>query len=390
MITVKIGDLFEGNAKTLVNTVNCVGVMGKGIAQLFKKRYPEMFADYQARCERNEVLPGVPYLYKDMFGASILNFPTKKHWRSPALLKDVIQGLDIFIEKYQEWSIESIAFPPLGCGNGGLEWEVVGPIMYQKLSQLNIPIEIYAPYGTPARLLTEEFLNEKNEMPNDLNGRKGKALKPSWIALLEVVSQLEKRPYANPIGRTIFQKICYIMTEQGVETGFNYAKGSYGPFSQEVNEAINVLANANLLKEKQLGRMTAVGVGSEFLKTREKYLEQITNIQKKINKTVDLFSRIRSTEQAEEVATVLYAARQLKQDRANEEVSEQDLYDYILSWKKAWNTADKQKVLASTIRNLEMLSWLKLKYSDTLPDAADEPDLDAVIKCESKKMIKGH
>jgi exonuclease I len=93
---------------------------------------------------------------------------------------------------------------------------------------------------------------------------------------------------------------------------------------QEVNEAINVLANANLLKEKQLGRMTAVGVGSEFLKTREKYLEQITSIQKKIDKTVDLFSRIRSTEQAEEVATVLYAARQLKQDRANEEVSEQE------------------------------------------------------------------
>jgi O-acetyl-ADP-ribose deacetylase (regulator of RNase III) len=143
-----MGDLFESEAATLVNAVNCVGVMGKGIAQLFKERYPAMFADYKARCDRNEVRPGVPYLYRNALGSSILNFPTKNHWRSPALLKDVIHGLDIFVDKYQEWGIESIAFPSLGCGNGGLAWEVVGPIMHQKLSQLDIAVEIYTPYGT--------------------------------------------------------------------------------------------------------------------------------------------------------------------------------------------------------------------------------------------------
>lgn len=388
MVIVKIGDLFEGDAATLVNTVNCVGVMGKGIAQEFKKRYPEMFLDYQARCKNNEVKAGVPYLYKDLAGTSILNFPTKNHWRSPALLEDVIKGLDIFISQYKEWGIESISFPPLGCGNGGLDWEIVGPIMYQKLSQLDINVEIYAPYGTPAKQLSVEFLSKKIQKNRNMNGKANKALNSSWITLLEVVSQLEALPYAKPIGRTIFQKICYIMTVQGIDTGFSYAKGSYGPFSQDVNTAINVMANSNLLKEKQLGRMTAMSTGSEFNTIRQKYIDQINATQKKINKTVDLFSRIKSTDQAEEVATVLYSSRQLKQERKNEEVSEQELYDYILSWKKLWDTDEKKEILASTIRNLEMLGWLKLKYSDTLPGAKGDFD-DAIPRVtESPKVIK--
>lgn len=162
MIQVKIANLFESNAKTLVNTVNCVGVMGKGIAQQFKNAYPDMFKDYVEKCKAGEVKPGVPYIYKnDASKISIINFPTKDHWRLPALLQYIIQGLDIFIDNYIEWGVESVAFPPLGCGNGGLEWSMVGPIMFQKLSSLNIPIELYAPYGTSSKLLSNEYLINK-------------------------------------------------------------------------------------------------------------------------------------------------------------------------------------------------------------------------------------
>jgi O-acetyl-ADP-ribose deacetylase (regulator of RNase III) len=145
MTTVKIGNLFESSAKTVVNTVNCVGVMGKGIALEFKKRYPAMFADYVKRCDAGLVQLGQPYHFSDLFGASIVNFPTKKHWRSASHLQDIEDGLDYFVSHYQQWGIESVAFPALGCGNGGLEWSAVGPLMYQKLSSLPIPIEIYAP-----------------------------------------------------------------------------------------------------------------------------------------------------------------------------------------------------------------------------------------------------
>lgn len=367
MEKVLIGDLFESEAKTLVNTVNCVGVMGKGIAQAFKKRFPSMFNDYARRCQLDQVKPGVPYLYTDMLGTSIINFPTKKHWRSPSRLDDVIQGLDIFIAKYKEWGVESVAFPPLGCGNGGLDWTIVGPLMYQKLVLLDIPVEIYAPYGTPKKQLTEKFLKQTFVNPEFIKGHKNKKLSSSWIALLEVVNQLQKQPYANPVGRTIFQKISYIFTEQGVDTGFNFKQGSYGPFSSDVNEALSVFANANLIQEYQLGRMTALQIGSEYESIKLKHADQFKAYERKIFKTVDLFSRIKSTAQAEEVTTVLYAARKLKKDSRDESVSEKDIYDYILEWKKNWQQEEKKAAIASTIRNLEMLGWLRLKYSGSLP-----------------------
>lgn len=111
-MVVKIGNMFESNCSTIVNTVNCVGVMGKGIALEFKKKYPEMFMEYVLKCDRGEVKPGIPYVYQDN-GISILNFPTKDHWRSPSRLSYVIDGLNWFVDNYEKYGIDSIAFPPL-------------------------------------------------------------------------------------------------------------------------------------------------------------------------------------------------------------------------------------------------------------------------------------
>lgn len=146
------GDLFESDMQTLTNTVNCVGVMGKGVALEFKKRYPKMYKDYQARCKNNLVKLGEPYLYEDeptLFEdnspcVSILNFPTKNHWRNHSNINDIANGLDYLAAHYKEWRITSIAFPPLGCGNGGLNWEDVCPLMMNKLEPLDLQAEIYA------------------------------------------------------------------------------------------------------------------------------------------------------------------------------------------------------------------------------------------------------
>ena len=127
-IKAHIGDMFASKMQTLVNTVNRVGVMGKGIAQIFKQKHPAMFADYAARCERGEVRLGRPYHYRDLTGVSIVNFPTKSHWRAATRFSDVEQGLDYFASHFNQWGVTSVAFPPLGCGNGGLEWEAVGPL----------------------------------------------------------------------------------------------------------------------------------------------------------------------------------------------------------------------------------------------------------------------
>ena len=172
------------------------------------------------------------------------------------------------------------------------------------------------------------------------------------------------------MGRTIFQKICYVVTEMGVETGFKFGKGSYGPFADEVKLALHDFANRNWLLEEPLGKMIALRVGPQYEKERTRYEEMLKRHERRIAKTVDLFSRIKNTEQAEEVLTVLFASRQLKQTKPGQEVAERDLFEFILNWKKAWRTEEKQQAVASAIRNLVMLGWMRLQFSESLPEPA--------------------
>lgn len=369
MFKALIGDLFASKAQTLVNTVNTVGIMGKGVALGFKERYPGMFEDYTARCEHKEVRLGKPYLYRDLAGAMVVNFPTKEHWRSPSRLGDIEKGLDYFVEHYAEWGIESVAFPPLGCGNGGLEWSEVGPLIYRKLYRLPINVEVYAPYGTPKEQLATKFLGGPVQMSLEGKGRKHEKMVPEWVVLIEVLHQLEKQTYASAVGRTIFQKICYVVTEMGVPTKFRFRKGSYGPFAPEVKLALHDFANRNWVLEEHLGKMMALRISPQYVKDRERFAEVLNHYDKKIIKTVDLFSRIKSTDQAEEVLTVLFASRELKKAKPDEEVTEQQLFDYILNWKKSWQTEGRKQAVASAIRNLGLLGWMKLHFSESMLEA---------------------
>ena len=142
MVKVLVGDIFNSEAQTVTNTVNCVGVMGKGIALEFKKRFPDMFADYEERCKRKEVELGKPYLFSRLFPPSILLFPTKDHWRAVSSLAAIEEGLKHLKANYKRWGITSLAVPPLGCGLGELEWNIVGRTLYKHLQELDIPVEL--------------------------------------------------------------------------------------------------------------------------------------------------------------------------------------------------------------------------------------------------------
>lgn len=143
MITYVEGSLFESPAQVLVNTVNTKGVMGKGIALEFKRIYPEMFREYRDLCDQQKLGIGTLHLYKTPH-KWILNFTTKKHWRQPSRIEYVEAGLQTFVKVYGEKGITSAAFPPLGCGNGQLDFErQVKPLMEQYLGKLSIPMFIY-------------------------------------------------------------------------------------------------------------------------------------------------------------------------------------------------------------------------------------------------------
>lgn len=142
MLIYRRTNLLESDAQTLVNTVNCVGVMGKGIAKAFKEREPAMFEAYRRICDQKLLEPGKLWLWQ---GSEdwILNFPTKVHWRHPSKLEWIEAGLSKFVREYERRGIREISFPRLGCGNGGLDWDDVRPLMERYLSDLNIPVYIH-------------------------------------------------------------------------------------------------------------------------------------------------------------------------------------------------------------------------------------------------------
>ena len=159
MITYVESDIFTSPAQTLVNTVNTVGVMGKGIAKTFKTIYPEMYAEYRQRCENGELSIGSLFLFRTAH-KWVLNFPTKRHWRQASRLTDIAAGLDTFCQTYAAEGMTSIAFPQLGCGNGGLDWESqVRPLLENSVGLL--PVDIYIHVNPDSAAGTSEVDEER-------------------------------------------------------------------------------------------------------------------------------------------------------------------------------------------------------------------------------------
>lgn len=368
-----VADILQSRAQTLINTVNCVGVMGKGIALEFKQRYPAMFEDYAARCARKEVRPGVPYLYTSLVPPQIVNFPTKDHWKAASRIDDIRCGLEYLAAHCRTWGITSLAIPPLGCGNGQLAWKDVGPLIYTCARQMEFPVEIYAPYGTSPHELTSEFLERAATTEcATVSTARFPSIAPAWIALIEIVDRIERQPFHWPVGRTIFQKIAYVATRMGLPTGFAHEKCSFGPFSAQLKVAQASLTSSNLLREERSGPMFMVKTGSAFQHARQSVAPQLRQWSAIIDKTTDLFMRV-NTDQAEILTTVMYSADELAKT-SGQKPTEMDVLEAVMKWKQRRQPPIDASRVSSTIRNLGMLGWL-----DVVPDArlaVDKIDFD--------------
>lgn len=161
------GNLFNSKCQTIVNTINCVGVMGRGIALVYKLRYPKMFSVYQDFCKQGLISVGKLWLYKseDSNIPWVLNFPTKTHWKLPSEYSYIEQGLTKFVETYKEKGITSIAFPMLGTQNGGLDRDVVLRMMLSALGKCDIPVEIYEYDPSASDDLFASFKQKWNSIP---------------------------------------------------------------------------------------------------------------------------------------------------------------------------------------------------------------------------------
>ena len=160
MIKFVKGNFFDYEADIRINTVNCVGVMGAGVALLFKNKFPDMFKDYSNACLKGSVKPGVPHIWmgNDMFKiTTIINFPTKKHWKNPSEYEFIEKGLVWLKEFLADKENSTITIPALGCGHGGLDWDIVKGMIVKYLGELNTNILLFEPASSTNNELTKEL-----------------------------------------------------------------------------------------------------------------------------------------------------------------------------------------------------------------------------------------
>jgi len=217
------GDLLGTDAEALVNTVNTVGVMGKGIALQFKLAFPDNYKAYEAACKRGEVELGEMFVFHRQSSNPrvIINFPTKKHWRGKSKIGDIESGLRALIEVVKKEKIRSIAVPPLGCGNGGLDWEDVRPRIERAFAEVpTVTVQLFHPEGAP----------KADEMRI---ATKPPAMTASRAAILELLSRYTLPGYRLTLLE--IQKLAYFLQEAGESLKLDFQKQGYGPYAENLH-----------------------------------------------------------------------------------------------------------------------------------------------------------
>jgi len=372
MVKTLVGDLFKSDAQTLVNTVNCVGVMGKGVAKQFRERFPDMYDDYARRCARGEVQLGRPYLFKREQLPWILLFPTKDHGRSVSRLDAIVRGLEHLEQHAHEWGITSLSVPPLGCGLGGLEWSVVGRTLFRHLERLNIPVDLFAPRGTPPEQLSLGFLTATSagEEAGTSEQNRDQKITAAVVALVEVLARLEQDPHHWPVGRIKFQKLAYFATQYGVPTGLRFERGSYGPYSAALKASISHLVNNGLITEESVGDMQRVRPGCTFEDARARYAGELSEFEPVIARLQDLLARV-DTRTCELAATIDLVARELAAE-TGQIPGEMAVLNGVRDWKQKRRPPFEDEDVALTIRSMAAQGWIDVVASNELPVPAEE------------------
>ena len=230
MIELTQGNILKAEAEALVNTVNCAGFMGKGIALQFKKAYPENFDAYHKACAVGEVQPGRMFifdLHSMLNPRFVVNFPTKRDWRANSRYEDIESGLQALVTDIRRLRIRSIAMPPLGCGLGGLDWNKVRPMIERAFAPLaDVRLLLFAPSGAP----------EAKAMPVRTDRPKLTVARALFIRLMDQYAAQSYRLTLLEI-----QKLAYFLQEAGQPLRLQYQAGHFGPYAPNLNKVLETL-----------------------------------------------------------------------------------------------------------------------------------------------------
>ncbi|WP_051912946.1 macro domain-containing protein [Kutzneria albida] len=222
------GNLLRQDVEALVNPVNCVGVLGKGLALQFKRAFPEIVGPYERACAAGEVTPGSVHVVDRGEGQRprwVLNVPTKRHWRNPSQFEDVVSGASALADTVRALGIRSVAVPPLGCGNGGLEWADVRPALVAALGDLDVDVVLFAPAGAPAPA----------DMPNRSQAPELTTERAALLALmadfLRGSAPFRIADRSDALARIEIQKLVYLAQVHEGKSRYTFVRARYGPFS---------------------------------------------------------------------------------------------------------------------------------------------------------------
>lgn len=332
MIEYRNGDILQSETEAIINTVNCVGVMGRGIALQFKNAYPDNFKAYATACKAKKVVPGKMFVFETNMLTGpryIINFPTKRHWKGKSRIEDIVAGLDDLVNVIQCYDIRSIAIPALGSGLGGLDWTGVKPLIESAVQPLEaVRVEIYGPKGAPS----SERMVHKTEVPKMTPGR---------AALVELMQRYLNGLLDPFISLLELHKLMYFMQESGEPLHLKYQKAHYGPYAENLRHVLSAIEghlvsgylDGGDIPDKQLTLVPGAAKEAQlFLKQREDTLYRFQRVSELVDgfespfglellSTVHWTLRHESLKSSEEIAEYIYSWNERKRKFTPRQIS---------------------------------------------------------------------
>jgi len=345
MIEITRGNLLDADVEALVNTVNCVGHMGKGIALQFKRAFPTNFRAYQKACREEKIQPGSVFVFStdSILGPKyIINFPTRRHWRGKSRIEDVENGLRDLVKTLRELRIESVAVPPLGCGLGGLDWEVVRPLIQEHLAELReTRVLLFEPSGPP----------DARAMPVRTKRPRLTVARALYLRLMEQYAGLSYR-----LTLLEMQKLAYLLQEAGEPLRLQYEEGHYGPYAHNLNKVLEVLEGHFI---QGYGDTQQPDVEIELLpgaaQEAEEFLVAHPDSAERLERVTDLIDGFETPYGMELLSSVHWAALH----RTPAARDESDAVAVIRSWSERKRRMFAENHIRLAWQHLESLGWLR-------------------------------
>lgn len=337
------GNLLEANAEAFVNTVNCVGIMGKGIALQFKQAFPDNFKAYAKACKNGDVRLGHMFVFptQELFNPKfIVNFPTKQHWKSKSKLKDIEQGLDDLIRAINENGIESIAVPPLGSGLGGLHWPDVRKLIVAAFDRVpDVKVLLYEPKGSPR----VDKIRISTSRPNMTKGR---------ALLIKLLELYRSQGYRHSLLE--IQKLMYFMQAAGEDLNLTYTKNRFGPYAENLHHVLQHIDGHFIRGYGDRSAQSEIYLLEGAVDEADSIIDQDQETQRRLASVARLIEGFETPYGMELLATVHWVSQESPQVTTDPELAVQKV--------QAWNPRKKYKMKPQHIKK----AWTRLKNENWL------------------------